>query len=297
MPIAAGGIPACPLCRAAACKRSWSVDRRYRDALYTLDLARCRFCSFVFLVNPPAVVYDDGYLEVEEVNTGGDRLARFRCEERVADIAARLSPASDHRILDIGVGDGLFMSVAEAAGFQVFGLDINAGAPETVKRAYGVRGPVVVGDLGDAFPGYAFDVIHMNEVVEHVPRPQTFLSRCADRLTDGGRLIVQTGNIDSLAARAYGARWDYFRPVHLGYFSSRTLRAAMERAGLTVVLCRTIDWRGPSVLATCRALVADGRARDGLRLAALWLSAHVHGLRRTVLVHAVRSDTGPGAGT
>lgn len=276
----------CTLCGSGAIVPYRHLTRRYAGTEYPLDLARCNTCGFVFLQDDPQILYESDYLQQEQVFTRGDPLARFRAEERIAGIARVVPPGGGCRFLDVGVGDGLLLSVAEAAGYTTFGLDVNPEAAEIARREYQVRADVRTDPLPDIFSGTTFDVIHMNEVIEHVPDPMTLLRWCRERLAPAGCLVVQTGDIASLASRIRGAAWDYFRPVHVNYFSTATLVGALQRTGFRIIRCAAVDWRAlPALRVTC-ALLSTGRVGDGLRFLFLYATALSPGLRRTVIVYA-----------
>jgi SAM-dependent methyltransferase len=84
-----------------------------------------------------------------------------------------------------------------------------------------------------------FDVVSMNDVIEHVTDPQEMLRRAAAMLRPGGILYLVTPDVCSLSARILRGRWWGFRPAHLYYFSVATLGQMLERAGLEPVLTRS----------------------------------------------------------
>jgi 2-polyprenyl-3-methyl-5-hydroxy-6-metoxy-1,4-benzoquinol methylase len=276
---------ACPLCGQDRISEYRRVGRAYRNEYYELELGQCRDCGFVFLQNDPGIAYDLEYLCQ---NAGIDRnpvMARFRAEERLAGIGSHLQQARGRRLLDIGIGDGYLLSLAEKGGYETFGLDVNADGVRLARERYGLAARLSLGPLKDAFPDTTFDVIHMNEVIEHVREPMPMLSWCREHLKAGGCLVIQTGNIESLASQLKGSSWGYFQPAHTSYFSSRTLKFALVEAGFKVLRWASTDWRlGPS-LAMTRALARRNR-RQALGFLALYLTARAPNLRRTITVYA-----------
>jgi len=280
-------MSACPLCEGTRILPYRRVARRYGRTHYELELAKCASCAFVFLRNNPHIEYDEDYLYHENVVTAGDPLKVFRAEERLASIMRVVPPGPARRFLDIGIGDGLLLSLAEGAGYTTFGLDINPAGVELARKQYHLRAQVRLEPVNQAFPGVKFDVIHMNEVIEHIEAPIPLLQSCREHLAGGGLLVIQTGDIDSVASRIKGEHWDYYRPVHVSYFSTRTLEYAVLQAGFRVIHRATVDWRWRPVLRAAAAL----RRRQGmvraLRFLFLYLTALPHGLRRSVIIHAI----------
>ena len=277
----------CPLCDSTNLSLYYRVTRRYLGVTNQLVLIKCAFCGFVFLVNPPDISYNEEYLGSESVLAEGNALALFRANERLASIASYVSPSPDRRFLDIGIGDGLLLSLAEKRGYRTFGLDVNSDGVEIARKQYGLKAEISILPLDQAFPDSSFDVIHMNEVIEHIPQPIPLLEWCRRHLRTGGCLVIQTGNIDSLASQIKGIDWDYIRPVHCSYFSSKSLTYAVEKAKLRMVCRRTVDWRFFPTLKVTNALRRQAGWAKSLRFLFLYLTAIPFGFRRSIIIYAV----------
>jgi len=172
----------CPLCDSFEIRPYRSIPRNYAGTDYQLNLGQCARCNFVFLLNDPHIEYDEHYLNLEQVViTAGDVLASFRARERIASIARFVPPGLERRFLDIGIGDGLLLSLAETAGYSGFGLDVNPDGIEMARKQYGLQADVRLGPP-KVFCDKQFDVIHMNEVIEHIGEPMTLLGWCRDHL-------------------------------------------------------------------------------------------------------------------
>jgi hypothetical protein len=94
------------------------------------------------------------------------------------------------------------------------------------------------------------------------------------------------GNIDSFVSKVKGSSWNYIRPVHVSYFSTKTLLQAIKRSGFRPLKWMTLDWRLESVVNLARDLLKSGQIKGGLRMMMLYLTAKVHGTRRNVVVYA-----------
>ncbi len=258
----------------------------YLGVANQLVLIKCAFCGFVFLVNAPPINYNKEYLGSESVLTEGNELALFRANERLASIARYVLPGPDRRFLDIGIGDGLLLSLAEKINYTTFGLDVNADGVEIARKQYGLKAEISILPLDQAFPDSSFDVIHMNEVIEHIPQPRYLLHWCRKHLRKGGCLVIQTGNIDSLASQIQGIDWDYIRPVHCSYFSSKSLKWAVEKAKFKIVCRRTVDWRFFPALRVANVLIRQAGWLRSLRFLFLYLTAIPFGLRRSIIIYA-----------
>jgi len=168
----------------------------------------------------------------------------------LAAIAEARGERTGGKLLEIGCGEGWFLSAADAAGYGVQGLDFShAGLakfhPQFLDRAR----------FGDAFEildglieaGAQAEVC----VMEHVVDPQALLQRLPRLLSPGGVLAITVPNDFSaiqLAARALGAiDRDFWLapPQHLNYFNAHNLAPFLARMGFEVKLgfaSFPIDW-------------------------------------------------------
>ena len=142
------------------------------------------------------------------------------------------------RLCDVGCGDGQFLSVARARGWEVHGSEYGE-APRRralslgldVRPAPFAATPEEVG---------TFDVVTATEVIEHVARPRDEAARISQLLRPGGYCYLTTPNFGSLSRRLTGPRWRALEyPEHLNLFVPATLDALLSRVGLTRVEMRT----------------------------------------------------------
>lgn len=146
------------------------------------------------------------------------------------------------RLVDVGVGTGLLLHLAEKAGFRVQGCEISPGAAEKATEEFGVE--VRVGDFLKASFDEAPDAITMADVIEHTENPKVFLEHALKVLRPGGALFVAVPNhrstlfyaadflaripgLGPLASRLYV-------PNHYWYFTPATLRRLAEDVGFEV---------------------------------------------------------------
>ncbi len=141
-------------------------------------------------------------------------------------------PNTCQKLLDVGCGNGDFLSLASEAGWQVKGVEPDPKAFD-VARARGFE--VVQGSLEDILnTGELFDVITMSHVIEHVHDPVTFLKLAHKCLKPGGTIYIDTPNIQSSGVSRFGKNWRGIEsPRHLVLFSELGLRMALKTAGFS----------------------------------------------------------------
>jgi 2-polyprenyl-3-methyl-5-hydroxy-6-metoxy-1,4-benzoquinol methylase len=107
-------------------------------------------------------------------------------------------PRPHGRLLDLGCDDGaLTVRLAERVGAgEVHGVEIRSSAVE-LARARGVE--VALADLCEQLPydESTFDVVHSNQVIEHLPCTDHFLRETRRVLRPDGYALIATNNLAS----------------------------------------------------------------------------------------------------
>lgn len=142
-------------------------------------------------------------------------------------------------MLDVGCGSGTSLLEAKELGATAFGIEADPNV-KPIASSLGLN--IHFGSLGDRpFPDQAFDLIVMNQVIEHLPDPDEALCGLSERLTRNGRIVLVFPNINSLSRRVFGLRWiNWHIPYHLHHFDRKHFERMARRCGLRVVRSRTI---------------------------------------------------------
>lgn len=198
------------------------------------QIVQCRQCGLVY-TNPrrrPVELLQD-YEAVVETRYIQEREGRLLTFGRRIEVLEKLIPEHNgHRLLDIGAHVGVFVEVAQARGWEAFGLEPSRWAVE-VGRSMGLN--MIQGTLRDAeLDSDSFDLVTMWDVIEHLYDPLGDLREIARILKPGGLVCIHTMNIDSPFARLLGKRWPWLVEMHLYFFTPATLKAMAEKAGLQV---------------------------------------------------------------
>ena len=195
----------------------------------------------------------------------------FRGTEQLNRVAIldALSGETGLSLLDCGCGDGEFtLELARQVGAKsVFGVEWDRDRVEIAGR----KGVVTArADLNQGLPfgDESFDVVHSNQVIEHLYATDTFLRETRRVLKPGGLAILSTNNLASwhnvaslvlgmqpppmhvssevIAGNALdplrGSRHPTVGDSHLRIFSFKGLRELCEYHGFEVEKLRTVGY-------------------------------------------------------
>jgi 2-polyprenyl-3-methyl-5-hydroxy-6-metoxy-1,4-benzoquinol methylase len=237
---------ACPVCRSERALPSCVRP----DGLTVRACGACR--TFFVSPSPSAAqldafyaAYDDAHRR--EVDEGPRALAaRYRRIHPREDLRIRelatLRELRGARVLDVGFGRARMLFDLSRLGAVVSGLELDPKAIE-LARSLGIE-DLRRGTIVDLPVGERFDVIFLNDIVEHLLDPLETLAQSAARLAAGGLLVVATPNGDY--ARADREHVTFRVDLeHMQYFTPRGCEYLAGRLGLELVHLET--WGYPEL--------------------------------------------------
>ncbi len=212
---------------------------------YSGDYRVCRACgTLVSTARQKAGLYDQSYWKERQTEHHGlpDIKARARLDlpERCTHwlgrlLSLRLPPA---RVLDVGCAHGGYVSLLNWAGYEAEGTEMSPEIASFASETFGIRvhsGPVETLPLA---PG-SFDVVVLNDVIEHLPDPLATLSHCATLLAPEGFFVIQTpeykehlsyGDLQA-SGDLFLKHMDHNNDEHLYLYSRRSAGLLFSRLG------------------------------------------------------------------
>jgi SAM-dependent methyltransferase len=175
---------------------------------------------------------------------------------------ARRTPAGRRRLLDVGAHAGRFLHLAQQAGWQVEGIELNPRTAAYAARRTGAQvHHVNVSTL--ALESHRYSAITLTDVLEHIPHPGTLVGDLLQLLEPGGVLAVKVpcGPSQWLKERLLAAISPHdvslaSNLVHVNHFTPRSLGRVLAGAGYEAIDVRA---GAPELLPTTgvRALASN----------------------------------------
>ena len=218
-------------------------DPKFEDGPYTVYT--CGDCGLVY-VSPRLTgqalldVYDESYWKSDNPKERGyadyakESALYLKTYHKRMKLVSRWLPEKA-RILDVGCAAGYFLRVAQERGHDVHGVELSEAIAREAIAALG-EDRVFHGFLDDAieargWPDHSFDLVTIWDVIEHVPEPQGLLASIKRMIKPGGKLLLETQNVDSRMAKRLGKRWHHYKhDEHLYHFDPRALRHQQDMA-------------------------------------------------------------------
>jgi len=246
------------------CALCGADDTRLVAEIDGLRIVRCRQCGLIY-VSPRypegylQEIYTEQYYDHDGIRNG---LEFFGYDDYLSDeqnikitFGKRLktieSLAHKGRLLDVGCATGFFLDLARSQGWEVLGSEVSEFSAGYARERFGLD--VRLGTLRQLHLDTAsFHAVTMWDVIEHVVDPLAELQEVRRILRPQGVLSIITPDAGSWMARLLGRRWEEFRRVreHIYFFSRRTMRDMLRKAGLEVVRMESADkvfYLGPAI--------------------------------------------------
>jgi SAM-dependent methyltransferase len=250
------------------CQASFAAPLEADDSLYELIYA-----------NIQSVPGYNRYFEyAREVMTQRAPIAYLSGQEEsywavASHLAARRKAGDEPTILEVGCGMGYFTHALRRAGFTATGIDLSAQAVAWGRKQYGPWFECTsLHALREA--GQRFDVVVMNQLIEHIPDIHPFVAEALSLLTPTGELLLTTPNKSAYP----DGEWETeLPPVHLWWFGEASMAYIAKHHDCTVEFVDFTPFyaaqsivRSPATSLATREPVfdADGRLRESQKVSA-----------------------------
>ena len=175
------------------------------------------------------------------------------------------------KVVDLGCGAGIFLTLLEEAGVQCIGLDIDAALIEQFKTSgYSVFHATHLDVLTYA---KGCDGIHISHVIEHLwgDEMKSLLEDCVSSLVANGLLVIRTPNWSNKYV-AGGEFWDDY--THKRPYGLRQLEKMLVDMGMKITASghEPFGWEDTFIVARKEPVILSEFPFDQL----IWPRSRVH---------------------
>ena len=209
------------------------------------QIVKCKCCGLMY-ANPRIKEvdhvliedYDPDFVLSHIYNQDKLRLEKEALQVRDYETTKRF--LSEHfpqkgKLVEVGSGLGYLLNFFKQDGWDVVGLEPNAGMCKYAELELGLTViPKILEKAG--FADNSADAVLMMHVIEHVPEPDATLKEVYRILKPGGIMVLETPRYDTLAFKLLGKRERSLScDGHIYFFTSETLAKMVNKAGFTIM--------------------------------------------------------------
>ncbi len=243
-------------------------------------IVRCLECEHVYLDPLPTpeefpLLYPPTYYTLNPDSPNAIQGFILKMQTRMAvRRTLKFMDSSVSSVVDIGCGNAdrlLRLSEIFAGRAELIGADLRHD-PATVAAAKSKGVSLVEGNVEQdlsALRDDGHDFIILSQVIEHLREPRVALRALAQKLSPGGRLLIETPNVGGLDYHLFKRRyWGHWHiPRHLNLFTRESLGELVTQSGLSVVELGYLPSPGPWILSLRNLLGLNSvkRSRGSLR--------------------------------
>lgn len=137
------------------------------------------------------------------------------------------------KVLDIGSSTGAMLSLFKDKGWEVQGIEPSKTSSKKAEDS-GIPTLSTTFEKAD-IKNFAYDVVIMNHVLEHVQNPLEFLKMANKLLKKDGIILIDIPNFGGFSASLFGANWQYILPKeHIWHFTNISLKNILEKSGFKI---------------------------------------------------------------
>ena len=245
----------CMLCSQAHFRLLFEQTGSQAGETIRYHVVQCKGCHLIasWPTSVAPLNGDQQYLDPDYMENHGATDQRFNRWNTKHHFIRKLNLLEQHtkvgRLLDVGCGNGVFLSAAVKRGWQAVGIDINPASVSYIQQRFPgieIRNTSFI-DAG--FDDESFDVVTFIHILEHFEDPKPVLAEAYRILKPGGFVLIAVPSLEvrlqtmiealpiprrrqASIMRYIGSIWP---PHHLTHFSSNTLRAFLELSDFEVL--------------------------------------------------------------
>ena len=213
-------LKTCPVCGNQSFSFFFDARNRYR-LTDSYSYYKCDQCELVLLDeredNKDFVAYN-----LTEEPTGTQKLVLWLFHRRLQKLC------KSGKVLDFGAGAGNLSQYLKAKGYDVDSFEVDEQSKQWLANKRHLN-------VVERFEKEHYDVIIMEQVLEHLPNPMETMGQLKAALKSDGVFLISIPNINSFQARVFREKWFHLdAPRHVNHFHGKSFFRLMEKLDLKV---------------------------------------------------------------
>ena len=233
-------ITICPICESSDSSIHLK-SRNFRINEDPFDVKECNNCSLRYTSPLPSPEEIGKYYATDNYisHTGTKKglintlfhTVRFITLRQKQSLLKRISKGNKH--LDIGAGNGVFLSFMKDKGWDVSGIELDDSSRKAIEDKLDIKIAKTVQENNE---NEEYDIITMWHVLEHVYNLKTDIQFIKNKLKPNGSLVIAVPNCASYDEKRYQAFWSaYDLPIHLYHFRPQNIKDLFEQFDMEIV--------------------------------------------------------------
>ena len=212
------------------------------------DIIECHQCKFKHVIPIPSELFLSEYYKNNFVkNRPKGFYSKMEADipwldifyNEKYDLFEKYIQKKDPSILDIGSGLGFFLQCGKKRGWKVLGVEPSVDSCNyATKHGLDIANEYLVEKNHQKFG--RFDVVHMHEVIEHLPDPINTIKVVKEMLNPEGLICIVSPNEFNPLQEAFvnngeSEKWWVAPPEHINYFNFLSIKQLLINHGFTIV--------------------------------------------------------------
>lgn len=215
------------------------IELRTTEQLY--KYYQCSDCRAVFIDHFPLdilkTIYPNTYYSNNTESNGFLYQIKDWFDLRlIRKVLSDIDGSSKLSVLDVGGGSGLFLAMLKTRINNIGYTAVNDISDTAEQIAKENGHDYFKGSLEEIELNINFDLIIMQNIIEHVADPSALMNKAQELLKPGGQIILKTPNTDSINFRTFKKSYwgGYHCPRHWILFNKENLTDLLLRNNLFV---------------------------------------------------------------
>lgn len=227
----------CPVCDSnqESLKFAGLKDWEY-ETCSSIDFYQCGDCGLLFQKPLPSIdlissFYPKNYRNYLPIGSGiFSQLKKIKFRDQAKKLSGVFGERSA-KILEIGYGNGELLIAFQDLDYKnLYGCDFSDTAAKRLTEK-GIQ--VKIANVEREIPfDEKFDIIILNNVIEHFLDPVAVMKNCHSKLKPDGQLILFTPNTKAIEFKIFGKYWAGLHiPRHIHLFNQANLELMAHNSG------------------------------------------------------------------